>query len=73
MRAEWMAWTKAHPGQYPKAMYVGSDLFEMYESELIACERFTDSADAFPSEPSLKFKSATVRARGRGYGVSLSA
>jgi hypothetical protein len=54
----------------PKTMYVGSDLFDAFEGELIASARFVDHYwGAHRGFKTLKFKSATMFREGSGSGV----
>ena len=53
--------------QCPRRMEAGRELFEAYEGELIACERFTSTADSYSGPPELLFKGARLQCVGRGW------
>ena len=55
-----------YTGSVPTLAYVGSDFFEAMESELMSIERFV-STDAEPNERTLRFKTCTVKLRGKGW------
>ena len=59
-------------GRHPREMFVGRELFEAFEGELIANERFvTFDTDAGYQDPALRFKGAKVRPEGRGWTVRI--
>jgi hypothetical protein len=66
LRKVYIAHCKSHPGisGVPQRIHAGRELFESYESELIAIERFTWRAAPINS---LTFKGAVVIPVGRGW------
>jgi hypothetical protein len=62
-------WCQAHPGQRPTRMEAGQELFEAFEGELIAHERFLCVADAERGPRNLMFKAARLDCVGRGWQV----
>ena len=62
-----MAYVRAH-GDRPRAMIVGRDLFELYETELTPNMRWV-AWGARPGIAMLLFKGAIVVPQGRGYGI----
>lgn len=50
---------------------VGKQFFEAFEGELLSCQRFCSFDAPPPTFRSLKFKSATVRCVGDGWGAKV--
>ncbi len=53
--------------QCPRIMEAGRELFEAYEGELIACERFVIGSAPHSGPSELLFKGARVQCIGRGW------
>lgn len=71
LRKVYNAYAKGRPAsQHPKAMVCGRELFEAYEGELLANQRFTPHHYG-PS--TLMFKGAEMRAAGRGWYAKVTA
>jgi hypothetical protein len=45
MRKVYNDWCRTNPGRIPTRLEAGVELFEAYEGELVACERFTASVE----------------------------
>lgn len=71
LRKVYNEYCRQHPGAYPVRMEVGRELFDAYEGELQANERFVRRTvgefDVIDTSPGLMFKGAEVRPVGRGW------
>jgi hypothetical protein len=74
-RLRWLYndWTRLRR-RGPELIVVGAEFYAALEDEMLTIARDTGLwffVDGRLREPSLKFKGATVIARGRGYGIEL--
>lgn len=65
LRAAYLAYQRKH-GDWPDVIVVGRELYEAYEGELVACQRFMSTQFGHRS---LMFKGAAVLEGGAGWAI----
>lgn len=59
--------------KHPRVMHAGRDLFEAFESEITACERFVSNDREFAGTRHLAFKGAKLICSGTGWRAEVIA